>query len=151
MIPSDWDEQEEIVLGRQEKQYGVDLTDLKTKNGAFTSISLIYFGPDNLRIKTAEEYIGVRLETRKKVKGETTTTPKDSTLNGRKVKVFEKLNYISVPPGAAVPTEVLMYEKYVIMPAKKGFFVLSLQSPKDAAKAYLKIFDKITASFKPNI
>lgn len=151
MIPSDWEKQEEIILGRQEKQYGVDLTDLKAKSSAFSSISLIYFGPDHPRFKTPEKYIRVSLETRKKIKGETVTTPKDSVLNGRKVKFFEKLNYISVPPGAAVPKKVLMYEKYVIMPAKKGFFVLSLQSPKDGAKAYLNIFDKITASFKPNI
>ncbi|MCX5785360.1 MAG: hypothetical protein NTX59_06695 [Elusimicrobia bacterium] len=151
MIPSGWDKQEEILLGRQEKQYGVDLTDTETKNSAFPSISLIYFGPDHLRFKTPEEYIGVSLQARKKIKGETTTTPKDSNLNDRKVKCFEKLRYISVPPGAAVPTMVLMYEKYIIMPAKKGFFVLSLQAPKDAANTYLKIFSKVVASFKPNI
>ncbi|HAH32513.1 MAG TPA: hypothetical protein DCL44_09405 [Elusimicrobia bacterium] len=147
MIPSGWDKQEEILLGRQEKQYGVDLTytNPKTRNIAFPSISLIYFGPDHLRFKTPAEYIGASLQTRKKIKDETATAPRHSTFNGRKAQVFEKITYSSIPKMA------LMFEKHVVMPAKKGFFVLSFQAPNDAAKDYLKIFDKVIASFKPNI
>jgi len=46
---------------------------------------------------------------------------------------------------------VLIYQKQIVIPAKEGFFVIILESPKTAAKTYLDIFDKIGASFKPNI
>jgi hypothetical protein len=151
MIPSNWEKAEEIILGRQEKRYGVDLTAPETAEGAFTNISLIYFGPDHLLFETYENYIVKNMEMPRKKKGEKTTGPMELIFNGRKAITFETERYESIPPGSAAPASVLIYQKQIVIPAKEGFFVIILESPKTAAKAYLDIFDKIGASFKPNI
>ncbi len=150
MIPSDWEKAEEIILGRQEKRYGVDLTAPETAEGAFTTISLIYFGPDHVLFKTYEKYIAKNIEMPRKKKGEETTGPRELIFNGRKAITFETQQYDSFPPGAANPASVLIYQKQIVIPAKEGFFVMILESPKTVAKAYLDIFDKIGASFRPN-
>lgn len=62
MIPSDWEKAEEIILGWQEKRYGVDITAPETAEGAFINISLIYFGPDHVLFKTYENYIVKNME-----------------------------------------------------------------------------------------
>ena len=151
MIPSGWEKAEEIILGRQEKRYGVDLTAPERAEGAFTNISLIYFGPDHLMFKTYDKYIAKNMELSRKKKGEKTTGPKEMLFNGRKALSFEIQRYDSIPPGAAKPNMVLIYQKQIIIPAKKGFYAVILESPKSAAKIYLGIFDKISASFKPNL
>ena len=151
MIPSDWEKAEEIILGRAEKRYGVDLTAPETAEGAFTNISLIYFGPDHLVFETYEKYIAKNLEMPRKKKGEKTTGPRELIFNGRKAITFEIERYEAIPPFAAAPAWVLIYQKQIVIPAKEGFFVIILESPKTAAKTYLDIFDKIGASFKPNM
>lgn len=151
MIPSDWEKAEEIILGRQEKRYGADLTAPKMAEGAFTNISLIYFGPDHLMFKTYEKYIARNMEMPRKKKGEQTTGPHETVLNGRKAFSFEVQRYEAIPPGAPDPARVLIYRKQIIIPAKKGFYALILESPKSAAKSYLAVFDKICASFKPGL
>ena len=150
-IPSDWNKAEEIILGRQEKRYGVDITAPKMAEGAFTNISLLYFGPDHMMFKTYEKYISKNLEMPRKKKGEQTTGPRELLFNGRKALSFEIQRYEAIPPGAPKPAKVLIYQKQIVIPAKKGFYVVILESPKSAAKAYLGIFDKIGASFKPNL
>lgn len=151
MIPSDWEKTEEIILGRQEKRYGVDLTAPQRAEGAFIYISLIYIGPDHLMFKTYEKYIAKNLEMPRKKKGEQTMGPKEIVFNGKKAITFEIERYEPIPPGSAAPASVLIYQKKIVIPAKEGFFVIILESPKTAAKTYLDIFDKIGASFKPNI
>jgi hypothetical protein len=42
-----------------------------------------------------------------------------------------------------------MLERYVVVPAKKGFYSLKLKAPKGEAKRYLAVFEKILKSFKP--
>lgn len=151
MIPSDWEKAEEIILGRQEKRYGVDLTAPQRAEGAFIYISLIYIGPDHLMFKTYEKYIAKNMEMPRKKKGEQTTGSRELIFNGKKAITFEIERYESIPPGSAAPASVLIYQKQIVIPAKEGFFVIILESPKTAAKTYLDIFDKIGASFKPNI
>ena len=76
---------------------------------------------------------------------------KELVFNGREARSFEIQRYDAIPPGAPKPARVLIYQKQIVMPAKEGFFVVILESPKSAAKAYLSIFDTIGASFKPNL
>jgi hypothetical protein len=100
MIPSDWEKAEEIILGRQEKRYGVDITAPETAEGAFINISLIYFGPDHILFKTYENYIVKNMKMPRKKKGEKTTGPVELIFDDRKAITFETERYESIPPGA---------------------------------------------------
>lgn len=147
-IPSGWDKSEEIILGRQEKRYGVDLAAPDRAEGAATFISLIYFGPDHSLFKTYKEYIAKNMELPRKKQGEKAAGPRDIVFNGRKAITFETERYMTIPPYAARPATVLIYQKQIVIPAKEGFYALILESPKSAADKYQKIFDAIGASFR---
>lgn len=147
MVPSDWEKEEEIIAGRQEKQYGVDLYSPGKKPAA--AVSLIYFGPDHPRFKTYEKYLATLRDTKDSVPGEVAGKVTDTVVNNRYAKTFDKKSYALYPPYAPAPEKIEMFERYVVVPAKKGFYSLTLKAPKGEAKRYLAEFEKILKSFKP--
>jgi hypothetical protein len=147
MLPSDWEKEEEIIAGRQEKQYGVDLYAPGKKPGA--AISLIYFGPDHPRFKTWEKYLATLRDTKDADPEEVLGKVTDTVVNNRYAKTFDKKAFAFDPPYAPEPEKIEMLERYVVVPAKKGFYSLKLKAPKGEAKRYLAVFEKILKSFKP--
>ncbi len=147
MVPSDWEKEDEITIGRQEKQYGVDLYAPGKPPAAV--ISLIYFGPDHARFKTAEKYIATQRETRDRIKGEKSGKVSSTVVNNRYAKTFDKLSYEMVPPYSPKAVKVEMLERFVVIPAKQGFYSLSFKAPKGEARRYLAAFEKILKTFKP--
>ncbi len=147
MVPSGWEKEEEIIAGRQEKQYGVELYAPGRKPGA--AISLIYFGPDHPRFKTHEKYLATLRDTRDAAPGEALGKVADTVVNNRYAKYFDKKSFAFDPPYAPEPEKIEMFERYVIVPAKKGFYSLSLKAPKSEARRYLAVFENILKTFKP--
>ncbi|OGR50411.1 MAG: hypothetical protein A2049_03000 [Elusimicrobia bacterium GWA2_62_23] len=147
MVPSDWEKEEEIIAGRQEKQYGVDLYSPGEKPAG--AVSLIYFGPDHPRFKTWEKYLATLRDTKDGIQGEVVGKLTDTVVNNRYAKTFDKKTFAFIPPYAPEPEKIEMLERYVIIPAKKGFYALSFKSPKGEAKRHLAVFEKILKSFKP--
>jgi hypothetical protein len=64
-------------------------------------------------------------------------------------KVFERKVFEYVPKRSINAKKVFVYEKFVVVPAKKGYYVLRYYAPMDLAKANIKFFDAVLASFKP--
>ncbi|MCM2267110.1 MAG: hypothetical protein NDI60_04970 [Elusimicrobiales bacterium] len=147
LIPSAWEKEEEIIVGRQEKQYGVDLYSPGQPPGA--AISLIYFGPDHPRFKTMDAYIATLMKTEHKNDGEILGKLEDTLVAGRKSKILDMITYAMLPAYSPKPKKAEMFERYVIVPAKKGFYSLTLKAPKGEAKGHLAMFGKILDSFKP--
>lgn len=147
MIPSDWEKEDEVAIGRAEKQYGVDLYAPGQPPAA--TISLIYFGPDHKRFKTAEKYIATQKETKDRIPGEASGKVSDTVVNNRYAKAFDKRSYEMVPAYSPKAQKVEMLERFVVIPAKAGFYSLSFKAPKGEAKRYLAVFEKILKTFKP--
>jgi len=148
LVPSDWEKEDDVTAGRQEKQYGVDMF---APGGppAPAAISLLYFGPDHAQFKTFEKYIATQMSTVHRVKGEVSGKVKDTVVNNRYAKTFDKKSYDMVPPYSPKAVKVEMFERFVIIPAKTGFYVLNFKSAKGDAKKYLAVFEKIAKTFKP--
>ncbi len=53
--------------------------------------------------------------------------------------------YKIVPPSK----KVIMVERFIVLPAGKGFSVLHYRKPEDTAGEYQKICENVTASFLP--
>lgn len=148
MIPSGWEKEEEILAGRAEKQYGVDLYSPGDKPGA--AISLLYFGPDHPRFKTFEKYIATLRDTKDRIRGEKPGKIRDTVVNNRYARTFDRRSYSMVPAYSPKPAKVEMLERFVVVPSKKGFYSLSFKAPKGEAGRFLPIFEKIIATFKPS-
>lgn len=47
--------------------------------------------------------------------------------------------------------QVAIIQQYIVVPAKKGFYVLNYGAPEDITGEYQVVFEKAVESFKPEI
>ncbi len=149
-IPTSWEKYEEILAADEEKVYGVDLKGPQNQEGAFTSISVQYYGPDHLMFQFAEKFIEANSKVRI-AEGEKVGPLTTATLAGRPARQFDRNVFLLIPPHAVTPKQIPMFERLIVLPGLKGgFYVLQYSSPEDLSKQYMEIFEKVVASFKPN-
>ena len=167
LIPRDWEKSEKNhPYGDLTKIYGVKLTGAKNKDGAAVKISILYYAGEGI-FKTADDYIRSALNSLVRIDYDqkteiTKTTLADRTARQFQIKTFELIyqtmrdmtqqkndgiRYERVPPHK----QVTMLQKFIVMPASQGFYVLHLNVPEDIAEEYTDIFAKITKSFMPLI
>lgn len=154
-LPSGWSKTEEgLGLSAEEKGvYGVNVLGPISKDGIASVIAVHYYAPGNLLHKTMEGFtnihaqpaLGVNLDGREygRVRVELAA--------GRPAKVFERKVYEYIPPNAFKPKKIAVYERFVVMSANKGFYVLRYTAPEDTAEKYQGLFEKVISSFKPLI
>jgi hypothetical protein len=155
ILPSGWSKTEEgFGLSAEEKKvYGIDVLGPSSKDGIVSKISVHYYAPGNLLHKTMETFItiharpvlGVNLD------GREYGQVKDDRVAGRPAKVFERRVYEYIPPDAFKPKKIAVYERFVVMPSNKGFYVLRYSAPEDIAEKYQSVFEKGISSFEPLI
>jgi hypothetical protein len=155
ILPSGWSKTEEgFGLSAEEKKvYGIDVLGPSSKDGIVSKISVHYYAPGNLLHKTmgtfitihARPVLGVNLD------GREYGQVKDDRVAGRPAKVFERRVYEYIPPDAFKPKKIAVYERFVVMPSNKGFYVLRYSAPEDIAEKYQSVFEKGISSFEPLI
>lgn len=150
-VPKTWPKNESISMGRQAREYGVDLKGPKGKAGAYTRISLTYYGPDHKRFKTVEKYISLNSKPQMNIKGEKYGPVSNVMVASRNGKQFERRTFEYIPPYSVKPVEVPVFELQVVLPGKKGgFYALTYHAPMDLAKENMAVFDEVLLRFKPN-
>jgi hypothetical protein len=151
-IPAGWVKKDEgLGLSDAEKKvYGAEF--FGPQAGKFAvRIGVQYYAPGNLVHPTQEKFIklhsgpalGVNLNG--KVYGKVAK----GKAGNYYAKVFERKTYEYDPPTALEPKKIHIYEKFYVVPVKRGFFVLRYYAPMDLAKANLKQYEDLVASFKP--
>lgn len=151
-VPSDWVQYEEIMMADETKEYGVDLKGPANKDGAFTSMTLIYYGPDHKRF-TAEKFLKLNAyeDAGLKIEGEKYGKITDVVVAGQPANQFDKTEFLFLPIYAVEQVKIPMVKRTIVLKGKKGgFYVLEYSSPKDSFAQYLKIFEDVLASFRPN-
>ena len=152
-IPSDWVRYEDIMDSEATREYGVDLRGPKNADGAYVTIDIIYYAPDHDMFKTAEDFIRANANLREtlKAQGESVTPVTTTQIAGRDAVQFDKKAILFLPFDSADPKKIMMFERLIIMKGKEGFYLLKYSAPEDLAAQYLKVFDQVAASFKPNV
>lgn len=151
-VPEGWVREGEPygLADREKGVYGADF--LAPGGGEFpTRFSVNYYAPGNLLQPTYEKYIrqhatpplGANLD------GKVYGKVKDGRAGNYYAKVFERKTFEYFPPRSLKAKKVFLYEKFYVVPIKKGFYVLRFTAPMDAAKAASKKFDAAAASFRP--
>lgn len=154
VFPQGW-VKKEAALGlsdEERKVYGVEFFGPVAEELA-VKIGVHYYAPDNLVQKTPEKFI--RLHSRPAIginlDGKVYGKVKAGKVGNYFANIFERKVYEYLPAGALHPKKIHIYEKFAVVPVKSGFFVLEYYAPMDMAKANLKAYEAVLASFKPLI
>ncbi len=152
-IPAGWEKVETMFgLSQEEKKvYGANFLAAADKDGLAPMISVHYYAPGNIVHRTAEKFIKLHAESVFGValNGEKYGPVKEGLVCKRRAKIFERNTFEFVPPESIKQKKIPVYEKFAVVPAKEGFYVLSLYSPGEDPKANLKAYGSALASFKP--
>ncbi|MHB0996409.1 MAG: hypothetical protein ACYC2I_08580 [Elusimicrobiales bacterium] len=150
-VPSSWKMMENVTTGRQAKEYGADFAGPSNKDGAYTRISIIYYGADHARM-TFEKYLDLnsKPDPLLPIAGEAFGQVQDFSLAGRAAKAFDRKTFDFIPPYAVNPKKVPVYERKVVLRGEKGgFYALTLHVPADISREFTATFDKVLDGFSP--
>lgn len=153
LIPKDWEKDEDIILGRTAKEYGVIVVGPRGMEGTPVMITILYYGDGKDThdwIKSAEDFINRNSKPYrgKLLEGEDYGEVREIILAGRKAKTFDRKTFVSISAGSK---KILIFERFVVVPAAIGFYKLQYEAPSDLAKKYESVFDKVINSFKHNV
>jgi hypothetical protein len=151
-LPSGWSKIEQTfgLSAEEKKVYGIDVLGPNSEDGIVSRVSVHYYAPGNLLHKTMETFItiharpvlGVNLD------GREYGQVKDDRVAGRPAKVFERKVYEYIPSDVFKRKKIAVYERFLVVPSNKGFYVLRYSAPEDIAEQYQGIFDKAISSFE---
>ena len=154
-VPVGWTKVEETFgLSKEEKKvFGADFTAPAGRDGIAPRISVHYYAPGNVVHRSAEKFIEKHAQPALGFaeEGERYGPVRDGRVGSRPAKLFERTKVIFVPPRSIDPKAVSMTEKFAVVPAKDGFFVLRLSIPEASAKAGIEVYESVLSSFRMKV
>jgi len=168
LIPKGWGKEEKdfsyAYTKTGDKVRGVELSGPHNKDDARLTISVLYYEYGQF-FKSYERYINLKTATFTCLAPEKDVYITNTAVAGREAKKFEietfelillpfdppdfkeGIIYEIVPPSK----KVTVIERYIVIPAEKGFYVLSYRASPDIVKNIEGIFEKVLNSFEPLI
>ena len=152
VFPQGWVKKEKALgLSDDEKKvYGTEFFG-PVADGLAVRIGVHYYAPDNLVQKTPEKFIKLHSQSALGINldGKVYGKVKPGKAGNYYAKVFDRKVFEYEPQNALHPKKIHIYESFAVVPVKNGFFVLRYYAPLDLAKASLKSYESVLASFKP--
>ncbi|MBN2654169.1 MAG: hypothetical protein JXR79_03530 [Nitrospirae bacterium] len=127
-------------------------------------ISVHFYAEGNLIHKSIERYIKAHAQPILGYvpEGSNYGAVKDALIAGRKARIFERKKSEFVAGRSLkrldendprvyerMAKKIYMIEKFIAMPAEKGFYALSFHAPEEDAHLFQQAFDRVVNSFKP--
>ena len=147
-VPQGW----QLLRDDKEQRRGVFQIELIApgEGPALMTIYVSYFSEDNIYFKDYQDYVesnstddlGIAAETDKY--GPVSTT----ALSGRKAFEFEREQKEYLHPESPSDESVILKEKFYVLPAREGFFVMHFSAPKAVYEKRLPVFDRVARTFK---
>lgn len=165
LIPIGWAKEEKnfshAYTKTGDKVCGVELAWPHNKNDARLTISVLYYEYGQF-FKSYERYINLKTGTFTRLAPEKDVHITNTAVAGRETKKFEieKFELIPLPFNPPDFKEGIVYEivppskkvtvieRYIVIPAEKGFYVLNYTASPDIVKSIEGIFEKVLNSFK---
>ncbi|MBF0327587.1 MAG: hypothetical protein HQL10_00340 [Nitrospirae bacterium] len=160
LIPKKWSRHENPSLNNDlNRIYG---TKVFTKNDeGSATISINFYAKGNTMYKNYAHFIQTFSKPIKGLsdKDEKYSPVKNIIISSLKGKTFERTVFdyegLAYDPTTAsfrshsTASKRPVFERFVALPAKEGFYVLRLRYPKESTDRYDAVFEKILKSFKP--
>ena len=154
-MPLDWHKIDEgFGLYADEKRiYGANLSGPTSKDGIASLISAHYYAPGHVLHETMERFLNIHAQPvlGLNLDGKEYGPVRMEIVAGRPSKVFERKVYEYIPPRSFNPKKIPLYERFVVIPASKGFFVLHYSAPGDISDTSREVFEKVLSAFQPLI
>lgn len=165
LIPKGWGKEEKDFpyAYTKTKVCGVELSGPHNKDDARLTISVLFYEYGQF-LKSYEKHINLKTETLTRLAPEKDVYVTNTAVAGREAKKFEieifeliplpfdppdfkeGIKYEIVPPSK----KVTVIERFIVIPAEKGFYVLNYHAPENIAKEYESVFNKIISSLEPH-
>jgi hypothetical protein len=161
LLPKGWSRYEAPDYSRDaRKVYGIEVQQGNSEHRI--GISVKYYAGDNKLHKSAEKFIRMHsmpVFGGPEKEGERYGPVKEILIRGVKAKTFERGRYefedhIYNPVSRKYyepmnPRKFPMDERYIVIPAKEGFYALRYKASPDAFKSHEGIFQRVLESFEP--
>ncbi len=149
-IPIDWDLRKTGVKKSEKGVYGLALLGPRT-NDAPTMANITFYLKSNKYFNGHNDFIESNskdLFGEKENETDKYGPVEEIKLNDRLVYRFERVIKEYLHPESKSEDFIMLKEKFYIMPAEKGFYVLHFKSSASAYLKYLPVFEAITYSFR---
>ncbi len=149
-IPSGWDLNRDKDEDEKYKIYEIQL-DLPSAAKAPTTIKVSYYSKESTDFGGYQNFLD---RNSKNVFGETKSERelyepvKKTKLAGRQAFELSREMMQYLHPESKSDESVQLKEKFYVLPAKEGFYVISFSAEKTAFLANVKVFEKVAKSFK---
>ncbi|HBB67550.1 MAG: hypothetical protein A2X28_00760 [Elusimicrobia bacterium GWA2_56_46] len=148
--PSGWEIKRDREKEKKTKILKLELVGPREGN-APVLIYAAFYGTGNASFSDHADFIE---RNSKNILGETQSDTekfspvKETSLAGKKTFEFDSEIKEYLNPESKSAESVVIKEKFYVIPAKDGFFVLHYYAPAPAYNKYLPVFKKLTATFK---
>ena len=163
LLPKGWSRNEAPDSSRDaSKVYGIEVYQGRSEHRI--GISVKYYAADNKLHKSAEKFIGTHsrpLFGGPETEGEKYGPVEEILIKGVKARIFERERYdfedhVYNPISGRYyepisPRKFSMVERFVVLPAKEGFYVLRFKASPDTVKSLEGRFQTVLNSFEPLI
>jgi len=164
LVPAHWTPRRSFPYQIDDTVNGVFLEGPISGDGAAVKIAILYYAGTG-RIKGANHYIRMVRANPTRLDGTFDTDLSDINVAQRKGKTFTftRFELIAIPknpfetepelePGLMVrrappSRQVTMVDRYIVVPAGKGFYSLRYEAPEDMYEGYSSVFDAVVKSF----
>lgn len=150
-LPSGWTPSRAPRLERVEKVYGVEALAPGSPDGPAVRVTVDYFAPGNAVHKDADAYIAAHARKKKgfRLPGEKYGPAAEAKAGGRSGRAFERETFAFWPPDSPRAEKILMRERFVVLPAREGFYALSYSAPASLCEKHRPDFEAVLGSFTP--
>lgn len=149
-VPKAWELKRDEAAEAKSGIYEIELLGPRAED-APVMIFAAYYAKDNKDFKDYRDF----LERNARDAIGRTDTPtrkyspvKEGTLNKKKAFSFERDVKEFLHPNGDSDAFVMVREKFFVLPAGEGFYVLHYYAPKSVYSRHLAVFNKVAASFK---
>lgn len=152
-VPVDWDRYSpQMGLSPEEKGvFDVVMIGPSSIEGRHSEISIAYYAPGNLIHKTSERFLQLHSKPvfGSPSPGEVYGDVKEERIRGRLTWVFERDKFEYQQPERLNPKKIPIHERFVVISARNGFYVLRSSAGLDRKAMVLALFEAVLASFTP--
>ena len=146
LAPREWKRDEADQL-KDFNQYELRLIAPQSSWVNYVMAEIFYYADE---FKTPEKFIYDLSHGPMRAKDAVAGAPLEAIVAGKKAQAVD-ISETRYPPLGLEAPAVKVIKKYLVVPGKKGFYVLLYDAPVDLAQARQDVFDKIAASFDTSL
>ena len=145
-VPQKW----QLEKKTDQEKMGVYKIELIAPDAQKVPVTLYvsYFSNGNKYFKDYKDYVDSNSQDDMAAATDKYSPVTDKILNKRKAFAFDREEKHYLHPDNKSDESVILKEKFYVLPAKEGFFVMHFSAPKEVYSKHLPVFERVARTFK---